>query len=126
MEVILKKDVTTLGYRLDVVDVKPGYARNFLIPKGIAVIANAPNRKILAEDMRQAQNKLAQLKADAEAMAEKMAGVNLKVGAKVGESGKIFGAVTTIQIADALSKEGFEVDRKKISIELRRPLVLPS
>lgn len=116
MEIILKEDIKNVGYRLDIVEVKAGFARNYLIPKGMAVIANESNRKILAEDLKQAKNKLAKLKDEAEATAKKLAGVTLKIGAKVGESGKIFGSVTTIQIADALKAEGIEIERKRIDL----------
>ncbi|MFT6849581.1 MAG: large subunit ribosomal protein L9 [Sphingobacteriales bacterium] len=116
MEIILKEDVKNVGYRLDVIEVKAGFGRNYLIPKGLAVIANKSNLKVLAEDVKQAQNKLAKLKDEAEAIAKKLTGLTLSIGAKVGESGKIFGSVTTIQIADALKEQGIEIDRKKIDL----------
>ncbi|MBA3898843.1 MAG: 50S ribosomal protein L9 [Bacteroidetes bacterium] len=117
MEIILKKDVDKLGYADDVVNVKPGYARNFLIPQGVAIIANSSNKKILAETRKQRAFKEEKLRSAATASAEKLAGTTVKVGAKAGESGKIFGSVTTVQLADALKKAGFEVDRKNITIK---------
>lgn len=115
MEVILKHDIQGLGYKNDTVEVKPGYGRNYLIPQGFAIIANETNKKVIRENVRQASHKAAKLKTDAEEIAARMEGVVLEIGAKAGESGKIFGAVTAIQIADALRNKGFEIDRKKIS-----------
>ncbi len=115
MEVILKQDVQGLGYKNDTVDVKPGYGRNYLIPQGIAVIASKSNKKKFAENIKQAAHKAEKLRKDAEAVAEKIGDLTLEIGAKAGESGKIFGAVTTIQIAEALKEKGFDIDRKKIS-----------
>lgn len=117
MEVILKQDIKNLGYKDDVVRVKDGYGRNYLIPKGYAVIANDSNRKILAENLRQTQFKQDRIKKDAETIAASLANVTVSIGAKAGESGKIFGAVNTIQFAEALKKLGFEVDRKRITFE---------
>jgi large subunit ribosomal protein L9 len=116
MEVILKKDVQHLGYADDVVKVKPGYGRNFLIPKGLAIIANGSNLKVLEETKKQRSFKEQKLKDAAEKTAKKLEEMTVKVGAKAGESGKIFGSVTTVQLADALKKLGVEVDRKNISI----------
>ncbi len=99
MEIILKTDIKGLGYKNDLVDVKPGYGRNYLIPQGFAVLATSSNKRILAENI-----------------AAKLAEVTLEIKAKIGESGKIFGKVTTLQIADALATKGFDIDRKKISI----------
>lgn len=115
MEVILKQDVQGLGYKNDTVDVKPGFGRNYLIPQGLAVIASSSNKKIFSENIKQAAHKADKLKKDAEAIAEKMGDLTLEIGAKAGESGKIFGAVTTIQIAEALNQKGFDIDRKRIS-----------
>ncbi len=115
MEVILKQDVQGLGYKNDTVDVKPGFGRNYLIPQGMAVIASTSNKKKFAENIKQAAHKAEKLKKDAEAIAEKIGDMVLQIGAKAGESGKIFGAVTTIQIAEALKEKGFAIDRKKIS-----------
>ncbi|MCU0439414.1 MAG: 50S ribosomal protein L9 [Raineya sp.] len=116
MEVILKEDLTGLGYKNDVVKVKPGYARNYLIPRGIAIMATDSNRKILAENLKQAAHKAEKIKTEALNLAERIGGLVLEIPAKVGESGKIFGAVTTTQIADALKSKGFDIDRKKIAI----------
>lgn len=117
MEVILKQDIKSLGYKDDVVRVKDGYGRNYLIPKGFAVLATESNRKILAENIRQAQFKQDRIKNDAEAIAAGIQNVSVSIGAKAGETGKIFGAVNTIQFAEALKKLGFEVDRKRITFE---------
>ncbi|MFT4662272.1 MAG: large subunit ribosomal protein L9 [Ulvibacter sp.] len=116
MEVILKKDVDNLGMALEMVTVKPGYGRNFLIPQGLAKLATASEKKVHAENLKQRAHKVEKMKDEAEGLAGKLAGLTLKIGAKAGESGKIFGSVNTIQIADALKAEGFDVDRKKISI----------
>ncbi len=117
MEVILKEDVVNLGYKDDIVDVKKGYARNFLIPQGKAVIASESAKKVIAENNRQRAHKLEQLKNEAEAFAKKMEGTTLTVGAKTSSTGTIFGSVTNIQIAEELAKKGFEVDRKFILIK---------
>lgn len=114
MEVILKQDVQGLGYKNDTVKVKPGYGRNFLIPNGVAIIANDSNKRMMNENIRQAAHKAAKLKQDAEALAQKIGELTLEIGTKAGETGKIFGAVTPFQVADALKAKGFEVDRKKI------------
>jgi len=117
MEVILKEDILNLGYKDDVVNVKKGYARNFLISQGKAVIASESAKKVLAENQKQRAHKLAQMKADAQAIADKLAGVSLTIGAKTSSTGTIFGSVTNIQIADALKEKGFELDRKLILIK---------
>lgn len=114
MEVILKQDVTGLGYKNDTVKVKPGYGRNYLIPTGAAIIANDSNKRMTAENIRQASHKAAKIKQDAEALAVKIGELTIEVGTKAGESGKIFGAVTAVQVAEILKAKGFEVDRKKI------------
>ncbi len=115
MDVILIKDIQGLGYKNDTVKVKPGYGRNYLIPQGLAIVASSSNVKKIDENIRQAAHKAEKIKKDAEAIAEKISGVSLEIGAKVGESGKIFGAITTLQIADALKEKGIEVDRRQIS-----------
>ncbi len=115
MEVILKKDMPGIGYKYDTVKVKAGYGRNFLIPKGIAIIANNSNRKMIDENIRQAGHKAEKLKNDALAIAEKIQALTLEIGAKTGESGKIFGAVTPLQMADLLSTNGFDIDRRRIT-----------
>jgi large subunit ribosomal protein L9 len=117
MEIILKEDIQSLGYKDDVVNVKKGYARNFLIPQGKAVIASESAKKVLAENQKQRAHKLAQIKADAQALADKMEGVALTIGAKTSSTGTIFGSVTNIQVADALREKGFDVDRKLIVIK---------
>ncbi|WP_111671800.1 50S ribosomal protein L9 [Algoriphagus litoralis] len=116
MDIILKTDIKGLGYKNDLVAVKPGYGRNYLIPQGFAVLATDSNRKILAENIKQAAHKAEKIKTEAENIAAKLAEVTLEIKAKIGDSGKIFGKVTTLQISDALATQGFEIDRKKISI----------
>ncbi|SEG07521.1 MULTISPECIES: 50S ribosomal protein L9 [Parabacteroides] len=117
MQVILKEDVINLGYKDDIVTVKDGYGRNFLIPQGKAVIASESARKVLAENMRQRAHKLAKIKDDALALAAKLEGVSLTIGAKTSSTGTIFGSVTNIQVAEALAKAGYDVDRKIIYIK---------
>lgn len=117
MEVILKQDIKGVGYKNDLVAVKPGYGRNYLIPQGFAVIASASNKKVMEENIRQAAHKADKLKQDAENVAQAIGNTVLEIPAKVGESGKIFGAVTTLQISDSLRAKGHEVDRKQISIK---------
>lgn len=117
MEVILKEDILTLGYKDEVVTVKKGYARNYLIPQGKAVIATESAKKVIAENMKQRAHKLEKIKADAQALADRMEGVELVIGAKTSSTGTIFGSVTNIQIADALAEKGLEVDRKLILIK---------
>ncbi|QNF33458.1 50S ribosomal protein L9 [Adhaeribacter swui] len=117
MEVILKDDVKGLGFKNDIVEVKPGYGRNYLIPQGIAVMADKTNKKIVAENIRQAAHKAEKLKLDAQAIADQIGDQVFELPAKVGESGKIFGAVTTTQLSEALRAKGIEVDRKKISFD---------
>ena len=114
MEVILKQDVQGLGYKNDTVKVRPGYGRNYLIPNGVAIIANDSNKRLVNENIRQASHKAAKLKQDAEAMAQKIGELTIELGAKAGETGKIFGAVTPFQVADALKAKGFDIDRKKV------------
>ncbi|WP_101689227.1 50S ribosomal protein L9 [Dysgonomonas massiliensis] len=117
MQVILKEDVVNLGYKDDVVTVKDGYGRNFLLPQGKAVIATESAKKVLAENLKQRAHKLAKIKENAEALAAKLDGVALTIGAKTSSTGTIFGSVTNIQISEALEKLGYEVDRKVISIK---------
>ena len=117
MEVILKQDISGLGYKNDTIKVKGGYGRNYLIPKGFAIVASTSNRKMIAENIKQASHKAEKIKNDAEAFAAKLAEVTLQIGAKAGEQGKIFGAITTNQISEALKKEGYEIDRKKITFK---------
>ncbi|MEZ0540371.1 50S ribosomal protein L9 [Fibrella arboris] len=117
MEIILKTDITGVGYKNDIVTVKPGYGRNYLIPQGFAVMATPSNKKVVAENVRQAAHKVEKIKNDALALAEQIGDMTLTLVAKAGESGKIFGRVTNTQIADALREKGFDIDRKKITIE---------
>ncbi|MBR6252080.1 MAG: 50S ribosomal protein L9 [Bacteroidales bacterium] len=117
MEVILKTDVAKLGHKDDIITVKPGYGRNYLIPKGIAALATESAKKVLAESIKQRAHKQAKLKQDAEELAAKMEGLTLTIGAKASSTGKIFGSVNTIQISEALAAKGFEIDRKIILIK---------
>ncbi|TAE35833.1 MAG: 50S ribosomal protein L9 [Runella slithyformis] len=117
MEIILKTDIAGLGYKNDVVAVKPGYGRNYLIPQGFADMATSSNKKILAENLKQAAHKADKLKKDAEEMAAAIGEIVLDIAAKAGENGKIFGRVTNTQIADVLKAKGFNIDRKKITVE---------
>ncbi len=115
MEVILKDDIKNLGYKDDLVTVKPGYGRNYLIPQGLAVLATKSNKKVLAENVKQAAHKAEKLKNDALALAEKIGDMVLTIEAKAGESGKIFGAVTPLQVSDALEAKGITVERRRIN-----------
>jgi large subunit ribosomal protein L9 len=117
MEVILKQDIKNLGYKDDVVVVKPGFGRNFLIPRGMAILADATAKKVHAENVRQRAHKEAKVREEAEKVAGKLKDMLVKVGAKAGENGKIFGSVTAVQLADALRKLNIEIDRRNITIE---------
>ena len=116
MEIILIKDIENLGYANDIVNVKPGYANNYLIPQGFAKAATASAKKVLAENLRQRAHKDAKILADAQALAEKIANLPLVITVKA-EEGKIFGAVTSTDLAEALAAKGVEVDRKAIAVE---------
>ena len=116
MELILKEDVINLGYKDDIVKVKDGYGRNYLIPTGKAVIATESAKKVLAENLKQRAHKLAKIKADAEALAAKLDGVSLTIATKVSANGAIYGSVGAIQVAEELAKLGFEIDRKNIAV----------
>jgi len=116
MEIILIQDVERLGSKDDIVHVKDGYARNFLIPKKKAIAATESAKKILAENIKQRAHKEAKLKEEATKIAEQIVNKKIKIGAKTSSSGKIFGSVNTIQLAEAINKKGFEIDRKQISI----------
>lgn len=116
MEVILKTDIKGLGYKDDKVKVANGYGRNFLLPKGMAILATESAKKMHTELLKQRAFKEDKFRKEATANAEKLSTVSIKVGAKAGESGKIFGSVTTIQIADALQQAGYPVERKNIEI----------
>ncbi|KAA6323918.1 50S ribosomal protein L9 [termite gut metagenome] len=117
MEIILKEDIASLGYKNDVVTVKSGYGRNYLIPTGKAVIASPSAKKVLAEDLRQRAHKLEQIKKNAEEVVTKLENVSLTIATKVSSTGTIFGSVSNIQIAEELAKLGFEIDRKTIFIQ---------
>ena len=118
MEIILKKDVAELGYAHDVVNVKDGYARNFLIPQGHAVMATESNKKINAEDLRQKSFKAQKTRKEAELVAKSLESTSVKIGAKAAETGKIYGSVNAIQIADALRDQyKIDIDRKKIHVD---------
>ncbi|NCA86790.1 MAG: 50S ribosomal protein L9 [Clostridia bacterium] len=117
MEVILKQDIEKLGYENDTVKVKDGYARNYLIPQRMAILANATNKKVLAEVQRQKSFKEDKLRNEAQTTAKLLEKVSLTIGAKAGTSGKIFGSVNAIQIADALAEKGYEIDRKRIVVD---------
>lgn len=117
MEVILREDIQGLGYKNDTVTVKPGYGRNFLIPRGMAMIATNSNKKMIEEEIRQAAHKAEKSKKDATEIAEKIGDLTLEIKTKAGEKGRIFGAITPIQVADALTAKGHLVDRKRISFE---------
>jgi large subunit ribosomal protein L9 len=117
MEVILKQYIANLGHKDDIVEVKNGYGRNYLIPKGLAILATASAKKVHAENLKQRAHKEERIKNDALALAEKIKAVEIKIGAKTSSTGKIFGSVNTIQIADILKENGIEVDRRKIEIK---------
>jgi large subunit ribosomal protein L9 len=117
MEIILKQDVTNIGHKDDIITVKNGYARNYLIPQGFAITATPSAKKMHAETMRQRAHKEAKLREEAQVYAKKLEGVSLEIGAKTSTKGKIFGSVNTIQIAEALAEKGFDIDRKNISIK---------
>ena len=123
MELILKQDIKNLGEKDDVVNVRPGFGRNYLIPKGYATLATESAKKVLAENLKQAAFKQDKIKKDATEIAVKLEGIKLSIGAKAGETGKIFGSVNTIQIADALKKEGFDVDRRRITVDVEPKFV---
>jgi large subunit ribosomal protein L9 len=116
MEIILLQDVQKLGQKDDLVHVKAGYGRNFLIPRGYAVSATPSARKMHSENLKQRAHKEDKIKAEAQELAAKMAGLKIIVGAKTSSSGKIFGSVNTIQIAEGLKEKGFDIDRKSISL----------
>jgi large subunit ribosomal protein L9 len=117
MEIILKQDIQSLGYKDDIITVKDGYARNYLIPKGFAVNATASAKKVHAENLKQRSHKEEQIRDEAQAVAEKLEGISLSIGAKASSKGKIFGSVNTIQLAEALKEKGFDIERKMISIK---------
>lgn len=119
MDVILKQDIQNLGYANDIVTVKDGYARNFLIPQGLAIIANSTNRKVNAENLKQKTHKESKARNEAEALAAKLDKVSLSIGAKAATTGKIFGSVNALQIAEALKEQfDYDVDRKRIKLDV--------
>ena len=117
MDIILKQDIPSLGHKDDIITVKDGYARNYLIPKGLAMNATASVKKMHKEILNQRAHKEAQIKKEAEAIADKMKDLKLTIGAKTSTKGKIFGSVNTIQLAESLKADGFEIDRKDITIK---------
>ena len=122
MEIILKKDVANLGHADEIVNVKTGYAVNYLIPQGYAIMATASAKKVHAENLRQRAHKIAKFVGDAEALAAKLAETTVQVAVKVSESGKIYGSVTAAQLAEALAAVGIEVDKKDITVEAAKEL----
>jgi len=116
MKIILLQDVPSLGNKNDIVTVRNGYARNYLIPKRVAIAATESAKKVIAENIKQQAHKEAKIKTEAEQLANKLEGVKLTIGAKTSSTGKIFGSVNNIQIAEALAEKGFEIDRKNISL----------
>ena len=117
MEIILLTDIANLGHKDDIVDVKQGYGRNYLIPQGYAILATPSARKVVAENLRQRAHKEAKLKAEAEELAAQLAEVKLTIGAKTSSTGKIFGSVNSIMISESLKEKGFDIDRKKIMLK---------
>ena len=116
MDIILKQDIPSLGHKDDIVKVKDGYARNFLVPQGFAIQVTPSVRKMHEENIRQRAHKEEKLRKDAEDRAKKLSGIELKIGAKTSSTGKIFGSVNTIQLAEVLNSKGYEVDRRNISM----------
>ena len=117
MEIILKQDIQNLGYKNDILTVKDGYARNYLIPQGMAINATSSAKRVLEENIKQRAHKEEKLKNEALELAEKLKDIKITIGAKTSTKGKIFGSVNTIQISEMLAKKGFEIDRKNISIQ---------
>ncbi len=117
MEIILLTDIAGIGYKNDIVTVKPGFGRNYLIPQGFAVLASKTNRKVVEENIRQAAHKAEKIRKDAEDLAAAIGETILTIPAAAGDSGRIFGRITNTQISDALRSKGFEIDRKKITVE---------
>ena len=117
MEIILKQDIPSLGYRNETVNVKNGYGRNYLIPQGLAVLATESTKKVMAENLRQRAHKLEKIKNEAIELKEKLADVKITIGAKTSSTGKIFGSVNNIQLSAALQKEGYNIERKNILVK---------
>ena len=117
MEIILLTDIANLGHKDDIVNVKQGYGRNYLIPQGYAILATPSARKVVAENLKQRAHKEAKLRAEAEELAAQLAEVKLTIGAKTSSTGKIFGSVNSIMISESLKEKGFDIDRKKIMLK---------
>ncbi len=117
MEIILKQDIPSLGYKNDIVTVRDGYGRNFLIPQGLAILATDSAKKVMAENMKQAAHKQEKIKNEALELKAKLADVKITIGAKTSSTGKIFGSVNNIQLSEALNKQGYSVDRKNILLK---------
>jgi large subunit ribosomal protein L9 len=117
MEVILKQDVSGLGYKNDIVKVKAGYGRNYLIPNGVALVASEGNKRMVAENVRQMAHKAEKIKTEAESLAQRVGDMVVELKTKAGETGRIFGAITSLQVSEALKAKGFDVDRRKISFK---------
>ncbi len=117
MEIILKEDIKGLGFKNDIVTVRPGYGRNYLIPQGLAINATDSAKKVLAENLKQAAHKAEKIKIMANDLAAAIGDLKITIPAKVGENGRIFGKVTPLQVSDVLKEKGFDVDRRKISFE---------
>jgi large subunit ribosomal protein L9 len=115
MEIILKEDVAKLGHKDDIVIVKAGYATNFLIPNGLATVATVSAKKVHAENMKQRAHKEAKFREDATALAAKLEGLQIKIPTKVSSTGKIFGSINNIQVAEGLATQGFDIDRRNIT-----------
>ncbi len=117
MEIILKQDIPSLGYKNEVVKVKNGYGRNYLIPQGLAILATESSKKVMAENLKQRAHKLEKIKNEAIELKEKLVDVKITIGAKTSSTGKIFGSVNNIQLSEALQKEGYNIERKNILVK---------
>ena len=117
MDVILLTDIANLGHKNDIIEVKPGFGRNYLIPQGYAILATESAKKVLAENLKQRAHKEEKLKNEAAELAQKLESVKLTIGAKTSSSGKIFGSVNNIMIAEKLQEQGYDIDRKKIIVK---------
>lgn len=117
MEIILKQDIPSLGYKNEIVTVKDGYGRNYLIPKGLAIVATDSAKKVMAENLKQRAHKEEKIKNEALELQEKLTDVKITIGAKTSSTGKIFGSVNNIQLAEALQKEGYQIERKNILVK---------
>ncbi|MDA3892200.1 MAG: 50S ribosomal protein L9 [Salinivirgaceae bacterium] len=117
MDIILKQDIPSLGYKNEVVKVKDGYGRNYLIPQGLAILATESTKKVMAENLKQRAHKLEKIKNEAIELKEKLADVKITLGAKTSSTGKIFGSVNNIQLSEALQKQGYNIERKNILVK---------